>query len=170
MGGMASEREVRGAGSLCAALASLRRAAPDAARQALAACALHCRAAAVRYAPRSPTMANASAALKRKRRTASRKMPGALEKSIECESDAMRASVFVARNALCVSPGGFNYAKRIHDERGKTWRNLGPGSVAKGGPVGDKFIERAIRDSLPWCRRAVEGRLAAALGRAWGRG
>ena len=43
---------------------------------------------------------------------------------------------------------GYNYAPKIHDERGKTWQNLGPGSIAKNssGKVGDKFIERAIAD------------------------
>ena len=44
---------------------------------------------------------------------------------------------------------GYNYAPKIHDERGKTWQNLGPGSIAKNssGKVGDKFIERAIADN-----------------------
>lgn len=154
---------------LLRALGALQGANRKAAAAAMKSCAERCKALAVRYAPRSPTMANASAALKRKRRTASRKMPGALEKSISCESDATRASVYVARNALCVSSKGFNYAKRIHDERGKTWRNLGPGSVAKGGGVGEKFVERAVRDSLPWCRAAIEGRLRAAVGDAWRR-
>ena len=83
-------------------------------------CAQHCKAVAAAYAPRSPTMANHSAALKRKKRTTAHRYPGSLEKSIECESSADRASVFVRQNALCVSATGYNYAKRIHDERGKS--------------------------------------------------
>jgi len=39
------------------------------------------------------------------------------------------------------------YAKKIHDEKGSTWHNLGPGTLAKGIDADDKFIKRAIDDS-----------------------
>lgn len=105
------------------------------------------------YAPRSPTNAQLSATLKRKRRTARKMFPGGLEKSIEWElvGDAplIGCSVFIAQNGYSVSKHGYNYARKIHDERGITWRNLGPGSVAKNtsGKVGEKFIQRAIEDN-----------------------
>ena len=41
------------------------------------------------------------------------------------------------------------YAAKIHDEQGKSWRNLGVGSLAKGRGVGGKFIERAIEQMEP---------------------
>lgn len=105
------------------------------------------------YAPRSPTNAQVSATLKRKRRTARKMFPGGLEKSIEWEivgsAPTVGCSVFIAQNGYSKSRSGFNYAPKIHDERGKTWKNLGPGSIAKNtsGKVGEKFIQRAIEDN-----------------------
>jgi hypothetical protein len=92
-------------------------------------------------------MAERSATLKRKKRTALRTTPGGLEKSIEYEVKGDTCSVFVAENAYCKTKKGFNYAKRIHDEKGKSWRNRGPGTIAKGSRADDKFVERAIRDN-----------------------
>lgn len=110
--------------------------------------------AATAYAPRSPTNAQYSTTLKRKKRTARKLFPGNLEKSIDWEivgsgTPTPGVSVYVAANGYCRSKKGYNYAPKIHDERGKTWHNLGPGSIAKnsGGKVGDKFIERAIADN-----------------------
>jgi len=162
--------EIKGLDSVCAALNSLRNAAPQAARAAMHKCGQHCRALAKQYSPRSPTKAQYNEGLKRKKRTARKYIaPGNLEKSIETEYDDRHASVFVASNGLCVSPKGYNYAKKIHDERGKTWFKLGRGSQAKmGGGVGDKFIERAIRDSVDFCYKAIDERLNAALKKAWG--
>lgn len=97
---------------------------------------------AKRNAPRSPTMAQLSATLKRKKRTARRTTPGGLEKSIEYEVKGDTCSVFVASNSYAGK-----YAKRIHDEKGKSWRNRGPGTIAKGSRADDKFVERAIRDN-----------------------
>lgn len=159
--------EITGVDNLCRSLERLRTACPAAARQAMSVCAERCKQTAVRYAPRSPTMANASAALKRKKRSTQRRYPGNLEKSIECEYDERHASVFVAQNAFCVSKYGFNYAKKIHDERGKSWQRLGAGSIAKGAGVGEKFIERGIKDNVAWCLRAIEGRLKAVLSGTW---
>lgn len=98
------------------------------------------------YAPRSPTMGQLSKTLKRKRRTSSRRKPGNLEKSIAYEVLPGNAgcSVFVASNSLAGE-----YARRIHDEKGKTWWKRGPGTVAKGPQADEKFVERAIRDREP---------------------
>lgn len=152
-------QEIQGIQELSSALGELRRRSRALSREALFVCAQHCKAVAVAYAPRSPlsptipppSSANAAP------------HPAAFwqpRKSIECEADDTRAAVFVRQNAYCVSSKGYNYAKRIHDERGISWHNLGAGSIAKGGKVGEKFILRAIQDSVDWCRRAIQGRLA----------
>ena len=97
-------------------------------------------------APRSPTNKILSATLKRKKRTSRKMMPGGLEKSIVYEilpGDEC-VSVFVAQNGLCRSKKGFNYAKRIHDEKGVKWFKRGPGTIAKGPRADAKFIERAV--------------------------
>lgn len=98
------------------------------------------------YAPRSPTMETLSNTLKRKRRTSNRREPGNLEKSIEYEVLPGNAgcSVFVASNSLAGE-----YARRIHDEKGKTWWKRGPGTEAKGAQADEKFVERAIRYCEP---------------------
>jgi hypothetical protein len=93
-------------------------------------------------APKSPTMTERSATLKRKKRTARRTTPGGLEKSIEYEVKGGTCSVFVASNSYAGK-----YAKRIHDEKGKSWHKRGPGTIAKGSRADDKFVERAIRDN-----------------------
>lgn len=120
---------------------------------------------AIANAPRSPTQAQLGKAMKakyvakhgssrgfskhksaamarRKPNSHSRPAPGGLEKSIKYkiigtkEPDGM---IYVARNA----PAG-KYAARIHDEKGKTWRKRGLGTVAKGARADDKYILRAI--------------------------
>lgn len=127
-------------------------------------------AEAFKNAPKSPTAAQERAARKRKweakhgkskattrafnaaqkagkkRRKAgshSRPAPGGLENSIQWRlvgrGARQDAEIYVAANA----PAG-KYAKRIHDEKGKSWRNRGPGTVAKGARADDKFIERAV--------------------------
>ena len=85
-------------------------------------------------------------------------LPGGLEKSIEYEADETHCSVFVAAN----SQAG-RYAKRIHDEKGITWRNRGAGTVAKGPRADEKFIERAIRDNAQTFGAIVEDELRKAL-------
>ena len=109
-------------------------------QRAIVRCGMVARLESVRNAPRSPTMAQISATLKRKRRTARRTHPGGLEKSIMLETTATEARVFVPVNSYAGK-----YAKRIHDEKGVTWRNRGPGTIAKGPQADEKFIERAIR-------------------------
>ena len=116
------------------------------------------------YAPRSPTRTIASKTLKVQRRSKSQRTPGGLEKSIRPEiriaGTDVDAVVFVASTA----PAG-KYAKRIHDEKGKTWRNRGPGTVAKGPQADDKFITRAIRDTQDNFGLIVEFEIAKELGK-----
>lgn len=126
---------------------------------------------AIANAPRSPTAAQARAQRKaawvgkhgagkasirafnkaqragKKRRKAnshSRHAPGGLERSIQWrmrgKGFSLDAEVYVAANAEAGK-----YAKRIHDEKGKTWRRRGPGTVAKGPRADDKYILRAVQ-------------------------
>lgn len=139
-------------------LRGLAKVAPTASRRSMARCGLIAVREAKANAPRSPTMKQHSATLKRKRRTARRMLPGGLEKSIEYEADETHCSVFVAAN----SQAG-RYAKRIHDEKGVTWRNRGAGTVAKGPRADEKFIERAIRDNAQTFGAIVEDELRKAL-------
>ena len=112
-------------------------------RRALSRCGMIAVREAKANAPRSPTMKQKSATLKRKKRTRQRTMPGGLEKSIEYEiTPRGQLSVFVAANSFAGK-----YAKRIHDEKGMTWRNRGPGTIAKGSRADEKFVERAIKDN-----------------------
>lgn len=158
---------------------ALEQALKDAARQA--------HKDAVANAPRSPTAAQARAQRKaswvakhgdgkasirafnraqragkgrRKAGSHSRHAPGGLERSIEWEvrgkGFAMEAEIFVAANAEAGK-----YAKRIHDEKGKTWRKRGPGTVAKGARADDKFVSRAAEKAV----REFPERLRKWLGR-----
>jgi hypothetical protein len=101
---------------------------------------------AVKYAPRSPTLADLRKATGRKfairkKRGTSRPKPGGLERSIEFTSDASDAVVFVASN----SEAG-KYAFAIHEEKGSSWRERGIGTVSKGANADEKFITRALSD------------------------
>ena len=95
------------------------------------------------YAPKSPTRAM----LRKMYRFGSRgggknrPRPGRLMQSIQWISDDRSATVFIGRSAPARA-----YAKRIHDEKGKTWWNRGAGTVAKGPQANEKFIERAVKD------------------------
>lgn len=139
-------------------LRGLVKVAPTASRRSMARCGLIAVREAKANAPRSPTMKQHSATLKRKRRTARRMLPGGLEKSIEYEADETHCSVFVASN----SQAG-RYAKRIHDEKGITWRNRGAGTVAKGPRADEKFIERALRENARNFELIVEDELRKAM-------
>lgn len=77
--------------------------------------------------------------------------PGQLTNSIQMDAQKDRVSIFVPSN----SPGGA-YAKKIHDERGKTWKNLGPASIAKGAT--DEFIFKAYD-----AEQKLQGELVDAL-------
>lgn len=157
--------DVQGLDAVESALRSLVKVAPDAARSALVGCGRLAQREAKRNAPKSPTNKILSSTLKRKKRTAQKMHPGGLEKSIDFDMpDGMTASVFVAQNSFCVNKkSGFNYAKRIHDEKGITWRNRGPGTVAKGARADEKFIERAIRENGDRFQKIFDDELRKAL-------
>ena len=142
--------DITGLEQLNAAILDLRRQTARGIRRALVEIGDHAMREAKANAPISPTMKRTSSTLKRKKRTASRKMPGGLEKSIfrEILPGDSGVSVFVPQNGLCQSKKGFNYAKRIHDEKGSKWRKRGPGTVAKGARADAKFVERAIKDNV----------------------
>lgn len=72
---------------------------------------------------------------------AARPMPGGLMRSITMRSTDSMVEVFVPSN----SPAGA-YAFKIHEEKGKTWKDRGPGTQAKGLLADDKFIARAAAD------------------------
>ena len=70
-----------------------------------------------------------------------KKSPNELTNSIE--SDLGRGYVDVG----VLHGNATKYAAVIHDDFGKSWSKLGPGSVAKGSKVGAKYIDRAYDDN-----------------------
>jgi hypothetical protein len=150
--------DIQGLDAVNAAIRDLSKVAPTAARRAMSRCGLIAVREAKANAPKSPTMKQLSATLKRKKRTTRRLMPGGLERSIAYEASETGCSVFVASNAEAG-----RYAKRIHDEKGITWRNRGPGTIAKGPRADEKFIERAIRDNAQNFALIVDDEVRKAL-------
>ena len=86
----------------------------------------------------------------RKATAYSRPKPGGLMRSIAYRVGLDTAEIYVAAN----SEAG-KYAFRMHEEKGKTWWNRGPGTVAKGTRADHKFIERAITENQPRIREAL---------------
>lgn len=145
--------------------------------------AQHAKATAISYAPKSPTDEQMDAARRaaraariaagkrvvkkpRKHKLARRREPGGLERSIREEHSAngndYSVRLFVPDSGAEASA----YALRIHDERGKTWRNLGPGSIAKDagrGIVREKFLSRVLTDYGTKYRKALESAVAKGL-------
>lgn len=138
---------------------------------------------AIRNAPRSPTAAqqrserkarwvakhgNAkgfakaqkAGKLRRKPNSHSRAAPGGLERSIRWQVKGsglfQDGEIFVAANAEAGK-----YAKRIHDDKGKSWHKRGAGTRAKGTQADDKYIERAIEKA----RKTFEQELYNTFGR-----
>lgn len=137
---MTGEIESRGLDAILKSLGGAEKIAAKVAERALPQCGAMVVATAVLFAPRSPTKAEFSRTLKRKKETSRRSFhPGGLEKSIESAVEGDRCVVFVRANSFAGK-----YAKRIHDERGETWHNRGPGTIAKGQQAREKFIERAV--------------------------
>ena len=137
--------------------------AAETATRGLKRCGVIAKRTAKSYAPRSPTMQQLSATLKRKKRTARRTHPGGLEKSIMFEVKGDTCAVFVPENSFAGA-----YAKRIHDEKGVTWHNRGPGTVHKGPQADEKFIERAIADNGDTFREIFDDELGKAIARTCG--
>lgn len=75
-------------------------------------------------------------------------------RSITFASDAEKAEIFVASN----SEAG-KYAKKMHDEKGLSWWNRGPGTEAKGPQADHKFILRAIEDGAEDSTRIVDSEM-----------
>jgi hypothetical protein len=155
----------------------------EAAQVALNRCALLAQREAIKNAPRSPTQSQLNKAMTmwapkgsntlvrtnkegvlvqrprgRKAGSSSRPMPGGLEKSITSYVNGLEAIVFISAN----SHAG-KYARKMHDERGKTWSNLGIGSKAKGARVSDKFIEHAIFDNEANFKKIFDSELKKAI-------
>jgi len=87
-----------------------------------------------------------------------RPMSGGLMRSITMRSTDALVEVFVSAN----SPAG-QYAFKIHEEKGVTWKDRGPGTQAKGPQADDKFITRAATDKRNEFRLIVESEIAKAL-------
>lgn len=146
--------EIQGLAELEAALANFPKQLGEARLRAGRRIGLHCVREAKRNAPRSPTKKTHSKTLKRKRVTDRKDFfPGGLEKSIAFSVDPAigDVSVFVAWNSYAAA-----YAKKIHDERFRTWLRRGPGTVAKGDRAREKFIERAVADNVGKYGRVIE--------------
>lgn len=135
--------------------------AVDVANRGLARCGLIAKREAKKNAPRSPTKKQHSATLKRKKRTKIKMFtPGGLEKSIDATVSNGACIVFVASNSYAGK-----YAKRIHDEKGKTWRKRGPGTIAKGVRADEKFISRAINANADNFKKILDNEIEKAMGR-----
>ncbi len=150
---METEIKVRGLKELERALSRLPRRLDAAEARANIRIGFHCVREAKANAPRSPTKKIFSKTLKRKRATSRRQFfPGGLEKSIRSgPASGGGVSIFVAKNSYAGA-----YARRIHDEKGVTWRRRGPGTVAKGVRADEKFIARAVAANAGNYRRVYE--------------
>ena len=142
---MVGEITVQGIDELVQRLQEAGLVASQVAARGLVRCGYLAQREAVANAPRSPTKEEFSRTLKRKRQTDRTDFfPGGLEKSIEMDYDKAQMAV-----VICVRENSYaaKYARKIHDGKGQSWRNRGPGTIAKGDRADDKFIERAIRDN-----------------------
>jgi hypothetical protein len=128
----------------------------DNCRQTLTRLALLVHRDALANAPISPTQATLNGLRKttrvvtRKATATSRPKPGGLMRSIAFRVSDGSAEIFVAAN----SEAG-RYAFRMHEEKGKSWWNRGPGTVAKGSRADEKFITRAIEANKDLIRDAL---------------
>ena len=80
--------------------------------------------------------------------------PGTLQNSIIVKQGRGQVTVGI------LSGNALQYAERIHDGRGKSWRNLGSGSKNKGSQVTDKFVFKAWDDNekeyVAYMRKGVD--------------
>ncbi len=83
-------------------------------------------------------------AANRNPRATSRAKPGGLERSILSTSGVSMAVLAFAEVYVPASSEAAAYAAKIHDEKGRTWRNRGAGTIAKGSRADEKFITRAL--------------------------
>jgi hypothetical protein len=90
----------------------------------------------------------------RKANATSRPNPGGLTRSIDYRVTEDDAEVFVSANSEAAK-----YAKKIHDEKGATWFNRGPGTVAKGPQADELFILRAVQSNRQTVLDLIRGEL-----------
>lgn len=138
--------QINGVESVINHLSNCKTAIWDGVALAMSECAEEVRLLAVNYCPISPTKAqiNASRKSQNKKQSMARmkNSPGALCRSITSSHKDSSCKVFVASNSE-----GASYARRIHDEKGKSWWKRGIGTVAKGPQADEKFLTRALNDS-----------------------
>jgi len=132
--------------------------------RAMLKCGLIARDEARRNAPISPTQKTKNNLHKTKskraagERSTSRAKPGGLIRAISTKSGPDNAEVFVATN----SEAG-KYAFRIHEEKGISWHERGPGTIQRGARADDKFIERAINDNQDEFARIIKTEIGKAM-------
>lgn len=92
--------------------------------------------------PESPTVAQYAAANKSGKTARNRTAitTGSLRDSITMQAGTNRVDIFIPAN----SRGG-KYGEKMHDEKGRTWKKLGPRSRQKNAT--DKFIFKAYDES-----------------------
>lgn len=110
--------------------------------------ALHAMREAKANAPRSPTVKQVSATLVRKRRSAQRKVPGGLEKSITKSVEQTQDGIIEAHIFVPTNSAAGKYAVYIHDKKNIKWFKRGIGTQAKGSRADDKFIARAVNGNI----------------------
>ncbi len=132
--------------------------------RAMIKCGMIAKREAVRNAPRSSTQSTKNNLRKTNRRrpagerSSSRAKPGGLERSISMKAGANNAEVFIATN----SEAG-KYAFRIHEQKGISWHERGPGTIQKGGRADDKFIERAVFENQGQFAQIIENEVGKAM-------
>lgn len=117
------------------------------------------------YCNVGPTKAQYVSTLKKGKTKRKSFSTGGLEQSITQETllDGMEGKVFVPSNSAAGK-----YAKKIHDGRGKTWHNRGPGTRHKGPQAREKYLTRAKdeyarKDMIEDAENAVAWALKQAL-------
>ena len=153
-------------------------------KRACARIAAYLRDEAIANAPRSPTAAERKSAqdanwaakgkkptkkqkaawkAKRKPDAHTRPSPGGLERSIEsevyAEGHVMGVRMFVAANA-----DAGDYARKMHDEKGKSWKKRGIGTVNKGARADEKFVKRAVDENAEKIKKQFQTALEKAFG------
>jgi len=100
---------------------------------------------------------------KRNPNSRSRPMLAGLMQSIQSEviktRNEINGSVFISENSAAKK-----YARKIHDEKFKTWKWRGVGTQAKGERADHKFIERAMNASEKSISDILESEISKALG------
>ncbi len=132
--------------------------------RAMIKCGMIAKREAVRNAPRSSTQSTKNNLRKTSRRrkaderSTGRAKPGGLERSVSMTHGSDNAEVFIATN----SEAG-KYAFRMHEQKGISWHERGPGTIQKGGRADDKFIERAINENQDEFAKIIKTEIGKAM-------